>query len=70
MSNNSFKSELQKIQQQKINYFCEFIHNNSLSQAEYYLNKANWDENVAIELYYNKPDYQNNHKQNINNYNK
>ena len=67
MSNNSFKSELQKIQQQKINYFCEFIHNNSLSQAEYYLNKANWDENVAIELYYNKPDYQNNHKQNINN---
>ena len=67
MSKNNYKSELQKIQQQKINYFCEFINNNSLSQAEYYLNKANWDEKVAIELYYNNPDYQNNHKQNINN---
>ena len=64
MSNNCLKSELQEIQQKKIIYFCEFINNNSLSQAEYYLNKANWNENLAIEYYFNKPDYHNNNKKN------
>ena len=32
--------------------------------TEYYLNKANWDENLAIEYFFNKPDYHNNKKNN------
>ena len=40
---------------------------NNIAQAEYYLNKSNWDENVAIQLYYNKPDYNLNYKRNIQN---
>ena len=64
MSNSCLNSELREIQQKKINYFFEFTNNNSLSQAEYYLNKANWDENLAIEYFFNKPDYHNNKKNN------
>ena len=57
MSNNNLQIDLQEAQQKKINYFCEFINNNNISQAEYYLNKANWDENLAIEYFYNRHDY-------------
>jgi len=63
MSNNNFQIELQEAQQKKIDYFCQIINNNNISQAEYYLNKANWDENLAIQYFYN-PDYANNYKQN------
>jgi len=54
---SNMRSELQEAQQKKIDYFCEFTNNNNLSQAEYYLNKANWDEKMAVEFYFNKPDY-------------
>ena len=67
MSNNNIQRELREAQQKKINYFCEIINNNNIAQAEYYLNKSNWDENVAIQLYYNKPDYNLNYKRNIQN---
>ena len=67
MSNNNIQRELREAQQKKIDYFCEIINNNNIAQAEYYLNKSNWDENVAIQLYYNKPDYNLNYKRNIQN---
>ena len=64
---SNMRSELQEAQQKKIDYFCEFTNNNNLSQAEYYLNKANWDEKMAVEFYFNKPDhrYNNNNIYNI-----
>ena len=65
MSNNNLQIELQEAQQKKIEFFCQFINNNNISQAEYYLNKANWDENLAVQYFYNRPDYANNYKQNI-----
>ena len=65
MSNNNLQIELQEAQQKKIEFFCQFINNNNISQAEYYLNKANWDEYLAVQYFYNRPDYANNYKQNI-----
>ena len=48
------QSELQEAQQKKIDFFCYHINNNDLSKAEYYLTKANWDEKLAVEIYFNK----------------
>ena len=74
MSNNNLQKELQEAQQKKIDYFCEIINNNNISQAEYYLNKANWNENLAIEYFWEKQDNNNQNQKNNskinNNYNK
>ena len=60
MLNNNIQSELQEAQQKKIDYFCEFINDNNIIQAEHYLNKANWDENLAIQNYFYRYDKNNN----------
>ena len=65
MSNNN-QFELQHAQQKKIDNFCEVINNNNIQQAEYYLNKANWDEELAVQYFFNS---QARHKQINNNIN-
>ena len=57
------QSELQEAQQKKIDFFCYHINNNDLSKAEYYLTKANWDEKLAVEIYFNKKEIVKNNMQ-------
>jgi len=42
------QQELERIQWNKINYFCSRLGINDLSRAEKYLIKANWDEKLAV----------------------
>jgi len=42
------QQELERIQWNKINYFCSSLGINDLSRAEKYLIKANWDEKLAV----------------------
>ena len=70
MYNNNIHTELQEAQQKKIDYFCEFIDDNNIPQAEHYLNKANWDENLAIQIYFNRRDSNKQNYHNINNIHK
>ena len=44
----SNQQELERIQWVKINYFCSKLGINDISRAEKYLNKANWDEILAV----------------------
>jgi len=65
MSNNN-QFELQQAQQKKIDNFCEIINNNNIQQAEHYLNKANWDEELAVQYFFNS---QARHREDNNNIN-
>ena len=50
--------ELQKIQSNKIHYFCHQIRDNDISRAERYLNQTNWDEYAAVQLFFrNHPNH-------------
>ena len=54
----SNQQELERIQWVKINYFCSKLGINDISRAEKYLNKANWDEILAVRNFnLSHPDY-------------
>ena len=56
MSQKDGQNALQEAQQKKIDFFCLHINNNDISKAEYYLTKANWDEKLAVQIYFNNND--------------
>ena len=52
------QQELERIQWNKINYFCLTLGINDVSRAEKYLFKANWDEKLAVRNFnLSHPDY-------------
>ena len=54
----SNQQELERIQWNKINYFCFTLGINDVSRAEKYLIKANWDEKLAVSNFnLSHPDY-------------
>ena len=54
----SNQQELERIQWNKINYFCFTLGINDVSRAERYLIKANWDEKLAVSNFnLSHPDY-------------
>ena len=54
MSVNNQHFDLQEAQQRKIDYFCEITNDNNISQAEHYLNKANWNEELAVQYFFSR----------------
>ena len=73
MSVNNQHFELQEAQQRKIDYFCEITNDNNISQAEHYLNKANWNEELAVQYFFSRQSqhfHQNNNIDNNRNNNK
>ena len=65
MSNNN-RLELEQAQERKIDNFCEIINNNNIKQAEYYLNHADWNVELAVQYYFN---HQSKHRHENNNIN-
>ena len=56
--------ELQNIQNNKIQFFCNQIGNNDISRAERYLTQTNWDEFEAVQLFFrNHPNHAPNNNQ-------
>lgn len=54
----SNQNELERIQWNKINYFCSTLGINDISRAEKYLFISNWDEKLAVRNFkFSHPDY-------------
>ena len=67
MSHFLNQQELEKIQREKMNYFCRKLGINDYSRAERYLNQANWDEKEAVKIFINShPEYNPLNNQNLN----
>ena len=64
--------ELQNEQMKKIEYFCKKIGDNNLERAERYLTHANWNEDIAVRVFFqyhpnHHPNQQNNFIQDFQN---
>ena len=54
-SNNLYKQQVyENIQKNKISYFCSMIGDNDISRAERYLTEANWNENLAVQNFFDR----------------
>ena len=50
--------ELENEQMRKVQYFCQKIGDNNLERAERYLTHANWNEDIAVRIFFqNHPNY-------------
>ena len=56
--------ELQKEQMKKVEYFCRKIGDNNLERAERYLNHANWNEDIAVRIFFQNHPNHNQYQQN------
>ena len=55
MSSHYNKQQIyENIQNKKITYFCSTIGDNDISRAERYLTEANWDENLAVQNFFDR----------------